>query len=347
MTMINNPNPARRKFLAMLAGAPLVIGCKNGMNVRMDGNVATKMLSDYNVAPVGQRTVDGNPCACSKIAIVDVDGVLLNRNFRGMESLGENPVALFREKLSAAAKDPAIRSIVLRINSPGGSVTASDLMRHDLQQFRRQTGKPVLVSILDVGAGGAYYLATACDMIFAHPTSVVGGVGVVINLYNMSDTLEQQNIQPTPIRAGDHVDIGSPVKRLSKDAEAIMQEIATEFHHRFRDAVTQSRPDVEAKILDGRVFSAKHAQEQGLIDGVNYFDDVVAEAKLMAGSPADTKVIMFRRTNDRALTEFDISPNSPTPIASLPLSIPGLDRANLPNFLYLWQPEPGLEIRGY
>jgi protease-4 len=345
--MTQSSKNARRRFLTLLAGAPLLFGCKNGMKVRMDGNVATKMLSDYNVAPVGQRTVDGNPCACSKIAIIDVDGVLLNRNFRGMESLGENPVALFREKLSAAAKDPAIRSVVLRINSPGGSVTASDLMRHDLQQFRRQTGKPVLVSILDVGAGGAYYLATACDLIFAHPTSVVGGVGVVINLYNMSDTLEQQNIQPTPIRAGDHVDIGSPVKKMSNDAAAIMQEIATEFHNRFRDAVTASRPNVETKILDGRVFSATHAQEQGLIDGVNYFDDVIAEAKSMAGSANDAKVIMFRRNNDRALTEFDISPNSPSPIASIPISIPGLDRANLPNFLYLWQPEPGLEIRGY
>jgi protease-4 len=345
--MTHHSYPDRRHFLAILAGAPLLIGCKNGMKVRMDGNIGTKILTDYNVTPVGQRTVDGNPCACAKIAIIDIDGVLLNRNFRGMESLGENPVALFREKLSAAAKDPAILSIVLRINSPGGSVTASDLMRHDLQEFRRLTGKPVLVSIMDVGAGGAYYIATACDMIFAHPTSVVGGVGVVINLYNMSDTLEQQNIQPTPIRAGDHIDIGSPVKKLSDDAEAIMQEIATEFHNRFRDSVMVARPNVEAKILDGRVFSATHAQEKGLIDAVNYFDDVVTEAKSMAGSPSDTKVIMFRRNNDRALTEFDISPNSPAPIASLPVSIPGLDRANLPNFLYLWQPEPGLEIRGY
>lgn len=345
--MIDDPNRNRRRFLAILASLPLWAGCKNAVKVQMDGNLATKLLSDYDVAPVGQRVVDGNPCACSKVAIIDVDGVLLNRNFRGMESLGENPVALFREKLTASAKDPAIRSIVLRINSPGGSVTASDLMRNDLLAFRRQTGKPVLVSILDVGAGGAYYIATASDMIFAHPTSVVGGVGVVINFYNMSDTLEQQNIQPTPIRAGDHVDLGSPVKRLSDDAKAIMQEIATEFHDRFRDAVLESRPDVDKKILDGRVFSATNAESQHLIDGVHYFDDVVDQAKTLGGSPSDARVVMFRRNNDRALTEFDISPNSPAPIASLPISIPGLDRANLPNFLYLWQPEPGLEIRGY
>jgi len=347
MAMIDDPNRNRRRFLAILAGLPLWAGCKNAMKVQMEGNLATKLLSDYNVAPVGQRVIDGNPRTCAKVAIIDVDGVLLNRNFRGMESLGENPVALFREKLTAAAKDSAIRSIVLRINSPGGSVTASDLMRNDLLAFRRQTGKPVLVSILDVGAGGAYYVATASDMIFAHPTSVVGGVGVVINFYNMSDTLEQQNIQPTPIRAGEHVDLGSPVKRLSDDAKAIMQEIATEFHDRFRDAVLESRPDVDKRILDGRVFSATHAQSQHLIDGVHYFDDVLDQAKMLGGSPSDARVVMFRRNNDRALTEFDISPNSPAPIASLPISIPGLDRANLPNFLYLWQPEPGLEIRGY
>ncbi len=83
-----------------------------------------------------------------------MDGVLLNRNFLGLGSADENPVALFHEKLMAAGRDPNVRAVVLRINSPGGSVTATDLMRHQLTQFRVQTGKPVLASILDGGREG-------------------------------------------------------------------------------------------------------------------------------------------------------------------------------------------------
>lgn len=338
---------SRRRWLAGAAALVCLTGCKQPLRMRMDGNVATKMLTDFNVGPVAQRVVDGHPRACQKVAIIDVDGMLLNRNFRGMESLGENPVALFREKLAAAARDPAILSVVLRINSPGGSVTASDLMREDLLRFKINSGKPVVASIIDVGAGGAYYLATACDLVCAHPTSVVGGVGVVINLYNLSDTLEQQNIQPTPIRAGQHVDLGSPIRRQSPEATELLQDIASEFHRRFCDAVIADRPAIDQQWLDGRVVSATQAEQGGLIDAVNYFDDCVAQAKSLGGASHDAKVILFRRSNDRALTELDISPNSPAPLASVPIHIPGLDRANLPHFLYLWQPEPGLEIRGY
>jgi len=333
--------------LVLLACLTVLAGCQNGMRVKMDGTVATKIVPDNSACPVGQRVVQGDPAACYKVAIIDVDGMLLNRNFKGMDSLGENPVALFHEKLNAAARDPAIRSVVLRINSPGGSVTASDLMRRDLLEFRRTTGKPVVASFLDVGAGGAYYLATASDLVFAHPTSVVGGVGVVINLYNMADTLEQQNIQATPIRIGEFTDLGSPVQRMSEDGKTIMTEIADEFHTRFCDAVVQTRPAVDQGLFDGRVFTASKAKENGFIDEVCYFDEVIREAKALSGVSQQTKVVMFRRANDRALTEFDVTPNSPQPVASIPLSIPGLDRASLPHFLYLWQPEPGLEIRGY
>jgi protease-4 len=220
-------------------------------------------------------------------------------------------------------------------------------MRRDLLQFKQTTGKPVVTSILDTGAGGAYYLATASDAIYAHPTSVVGGVGVIINIYNMSDTLEQQNIEPTPVRSGEHIDLGSPAFKLSKDGRGLLEEIANEFHGRFKDAVTYYRPNVPAKDLDGRVFTASYAKEHGFIDDVIYFDEAICEAKMLAGLGMHDRVVMFRRDNDRALTEFDITPNTPASVASIPISIPGLDRAKLPHFLYLWQPESSLESHAY
>src|SRR5262245_39438442 len=119
-----------------------------------------------------------------RIAVVDVDGVLLNREYTGFYSLGENPVALFRERLETVAADPHVKAVVVRINSPGGSVTATDILWHELQSFRHARRLPVVACLLDVAAGGGYYLATASDAIVAHPTTVTGGIGVILNLFN-------------------------------------------------------------------------------------------------------------------------------------------------------------------
>ena len=345
--------PDRNCFMVNVAGASclalllITVGCQHPIRVNMSGDLTTRLPTDNTAHPVRQRLVAGNLGVCEKIAIIDVDGMMLNRNFKGMDSLGENPVSLFHEKLGAAAADSSIKAIVLRINSPGGSVTASDIMRRELVKFRQTCGKPVVASILDVGAGGAYYLATACDYITVHPTSVVGGVGVVMNLYSLADVLPKQEIEPRTVRAGDYIDLGTPVVRFDEDGEEILDSIAKELHARFIDAVLDTRPEVDRKYLDGRIMSASQALANGFIDEVAYLDDSILRAEGLGGVTSNARVVMFRRTNDRALTEFDITPNTPSSLASLPLSIPGLDRTNLPLFLYLWQPDPGLEIRGY
>jgi protease-4 len=110
----------------------------------------------------------------AKIAMLDVDGLLLNQNLTspglwGTGSVGENPLALFDEKLQAIQADPSVCAVVLRINSPGGGVSATDMMWQELQRYRRSTGKPVVACLMDVAAGGGYYLATAADHIVAHP----------------------------------------------------------------------------------------------------------------------------------------------------------------------------------
>jgi len=145
--------------------------------------------------------VDGEPCG-AKIALVDVDGLLVNNNLVGPGSLGDNPVAAFREKLQAIAADREVAAVVVRINSPGGGVTATDLMWQELQAFRRRTGLPVVACLLDLGTGGAYYLATAADAIFAHPTTVTGGIGVIINIYNLQQTMAWVNAFNQSIKSG-------------------------------------------------------------------------------------------------------------------------------------------------
>src|SRR6516164_978355 len=169
-----------------------------------------------SVSPLIEMPVEGGcrPIKGPRVAILDVDGLLLNQNLTGPYSSGENPVDLLREKLDAVARDPGLCAVVLRINSPGGAVTATDILWQEVQAFRARTHRPVVACLMDLGCGGAYYLATASDLILAHPTSVVGGIGVILNLYNLQDTLNLFSIVSQSIKSGKNIDMGSVLDAL-------------------------------------------------------------------------------------------------------------------------------------
>ena len=144
-------------------------------DMKMTGEVSTVMRTTNAASRLASVPVYASPGQASarRICVVDVDGLLLNKNMSGLGSLGENPVALFREKLDCIAVDPSIGAIVLRINSSGGGVTATDVMSRDLEQLISQRRLPVVACLMEVATGGAYYLATGADAIVAHPTSLV------------------------------------------------------------------------------------------------------------------------------------------------------------------------------
>lgn len=324
--------------------------------VRVEATARLKPeLPVNNVGPVVSQTVaadHGADCDCEecvactpKIAVIDVDGLMMNADMTGLGSQGDNPVSLFRERLDAIKRDSNVRAVVVRINSYGGGVTATDIMWHDLQQFRECTQLPVVACILDVGAGGGYYLATASDHIVAHPTSVTGGIGVILNLYNLSLMMEHYNILTVSVKAGKNTDLGTPLKELSEEQRAILQQMANEYHEHFKQVVLNARPSLDttmASTFDGRVFTASQALNRRLIDEIGYLDNAVATAKQLAGV-CSAKVAMYHRCNDKARTPYAITPNVPLQTSAFPLSVPPLDRTKMPTFLYLWQPEPTME----
>ncbi|TWU16492.1 S49 family peptidase [Allorhodopirellula heiligendammensis] len=356
-----------------LVGGNMGLTGKMGIDgdVRMSGEMVTISRSDNTASHIQSVVIDGRAeNAGGRIAIVDVDGLILNRNFSGLNSMGENPVALFREKMRRIECDGSISAVVLRINTPGGGVTATDILAHDVTRLKQCRDIPVVACLMTTGCGGGYYLATHADQIVAHPTSVVGGIGVILNSYNMEDTLGQYNIIPVPVKSGDKIDLGSPQRTMKISEREILQAMADQFHERFIAQVQRSRGaklrqtlpplalglsdqkrDNEAvdheplsasdtnQIFDGRVWTGLQAVEQGLVDSTGYLDDAIDLAGRMAGLPVNAPVVLLRRDNDRALSEFDVTPNSPMS-SLLPISIPGLDRAKMPTFLYLWQPEP-------
>ncbi len=349
-------------------------------DINMNGTMTTVSKTDNTASPVRAVQInDKSADSQSRIAIVDVDGLLIDQNFSGFGSMGENPVALFREKMRHIESDPTISAVVLRINSPGGGVTASDMLAHQLQHLKSERNIPVVACLMTTGTGGAYYLATYADAIVAHPTSVVGGIGVILNNYNMEDTLGQFNIVSLPIKSGDKIDVGSPERMMQREERDLLQSMADEFHERFIDQVRSSRgerltvtsnvdepnlDESEAGKLDagdlasddadneatkpsdlvpfdGRVVSGLHAQKIGLVDQTGYLDDAVSLAGQMAGLSSSPALVLLRRDNDRAMSEFDVTPNVPM-TSILPIQLPGLDRSSMPTFLYLWQPDPSI-----
>lgn len=330
-----------------LACCAVVAGCRVPITVAANVRAAAGLLPVSDDGPVEPMTPPGCPVPPerTKIAVVDVDGLLLNADFTGLGALGDNPVSLFRERLDAIEADPGVAAVVVRINSPGGGVTATDIMWHDLQNFKRCTGLPVVACLLDLGAGGAYYLATAADRIVAHPTTVTGGIGVIFNHYNLQDAMAQFNVVGTPVKGGKNIDLGTPVAALGEEQRKLLQAMVDEFHQRFKDVVAQGRPEVDLELktnFDGRVFTAQQARERALIDEVGYLDNALNLARRMAGEPCP-EVVFYHRVNDPARSVYSITPNVPLQNSLIPLSVPGFDRARLPSFLYMWEPEPTME----
>jgi protease-4 len=316
-------------------------------HLRIDGPVSAEIVPTSNARPVVAMPVEGGVADCKSphVAIIDVDGLLLNTNLAGPYSAGDNPVDVFREKLDVAAADPAAVAVVVRINSPGGSVTASDIMWRDLQRFRTKTQRPVVACLMDLGTSGAYYLATASDLIVAHPTTVTGGIGVVLNLYNLEDAMNVFNIVSQAVKAGEKIDLGTVTRALKPEEESLLKEMTHEFYDRFRAVVCQQRKQVDAtdkRAFDGRVFTASRALKLGLIDQIGYLEDAVDLARERACQP-HAGAVLLHRSGDVARTPYATTPNYPIHVNLFPASLPGMERSKLPTFLYMWQPDPTLE----
>src|SRR5687767_3354892 len=158
-----------------------------------------------------ETTVDGGTRR-HKIALIELEGMLMNSRMGtgGLMGATENKVSLFKQQLDAAAADDRVEAVVLRINSPGGTVAASDLMYELVLDFKKKTGKPVIAACQDVCASGGYYIASAADEIHALPTSVVGSIGVIFETFDISPLMDKIGVRIAPVQSGPFKDLGSP-----------------------------------------------------------------------------------------------------------------------------------------
>ena len=286
-----------------------------------------------------------------RVAVIDVSGMIVNGRTPGLLSPGENPVSTFRETLDAAGADRRVKAVVIRLNTPGGAVTASDAMYRDVLRFKQQTGKPVVVLMMDVAASGGYYLACAGDEIIAYPTTVTGSIGVIIQTVSLQPALSRIGISTDAITSGPNKDAGSPFGEMTEGHREVLQGIVDEFYSRFTAVVRERRPNIPAErfaeVTDGRVVSGVAAQELGLVDTLGDLDDAFERAKALAGL-SDAKLVVYHREMEYVGSPYASAPGTlgRAPAAGgqqinlLQLNLDGsIGGLNAPaGFYYLWQP---------
>jgi protease-4 len=289
-----------------------------------------------------ERVVEGE--GDSKILLIDISGLISEkeRNTSGWLREGISIVSEVKEALKKAESDDAICGLILRINSPGGTVTASDIIHHELKLFKEKTGVRITACLMDVGASGGYYVATAADEIIAHPTTITGSIGVITLKFNVEGLLSRIGIKEETVKSADKKDILSPFRPSTPEEQKIIQAIIDSLHQRFISVVTDgrkplTRKDVE-KLADGRIYTASQAQRAKLIDRVGYLNDAIQKIKQFSGIE-NASVITYSRPGTYKGSIYSALPKAPTNIINL-ISINGQGLITPPgvHFMYLWVP---------
>lgn len=322
---MNNVYPLLGR-LCLLAAIVLQAGCLTVNLIEPSGPVKEMELSG---------TGDG------KVLLLDLSGVISAQDKEGIIPQ-PNMLATFKEELTRALKDDRIKAVVVRINSPGGTVTASDILYHELREFKTKKKVPVIASMMDVGASGGYYLAMAADNVLVHPSTVTGSIGVIMLTVNARGLLEKVGVEASAITSGPRKDMGSPFRVMTPEERGIFQSVIDSFYQRFLAVVQEGRPNLSAeqikKLADGRIYSGDQAKAAGLIDEVGYLDDAIQLAKKKAGL-TEARIVTYGRRgeyqNNIYSRLFGASPGI-TGLANLDLV--SMVRGGTPQFMYLWMP---------
>jgi protease-4 len=271
----------------------------------------------------------------ARLVLIDVTGEIGHKG--GMLTDGSVSPSGMMEVISAIDADPSIKGIVLRVNSPGGGVAATDSIHHELLALKARLNVPVVVSITGLGCSGAYYLSMVGDVIYAQPSSIVGSIGVIARMPQLGSLARKVGYSEVIVKSGPLKDMGHPLKEMPKDEREIIQGLVDNHFGNFLDAIESgrkgklSRKKLEA-LADGRVYTAKDAVANGLIDKLGYLTDAVDDLAKRCGATA-YEVISFRRGKNPQATLYAKQATTISIIDPKTLGI-----VSKPSFQYLWLP---------
>lgn len=289
------------------------------------------------VRPLKEITLEGK--GRDRILLIDLSGTISSekrRSLIGPDSEPDSLVARLKEELDKASEDKRIKAVILRINSPGGTVTACDIIHKEIVRFKEKRNVFVAACLMDIAASGGYYIANAADTIIAHPTTVTGSIGVIALKFNIKGLMDKIGIEEESVKSGDKKDIFSYWRGITEEEKKIMQGIIDALHGQFLRVIDDGRKHLSLeeikRLADGRVYTARQALDHKLIDGIGYLNDVINTCKKVTGMEK-ARVVAYHRP---AAYKNNIYSQASINIFSL-----GEDNMldYLPvQFLYLWNP---------
>jgi protease-4 len=306
---VRYPPPPRVSLLQVTLGVvfALIFVASVGFNLIL--LVAAWSLRDLEI-PLRERRYAGSSSAKDKIAVVQIDGAIME----GLLSYAE-------KQIDEAGKDDRVKAVVVRINSPGGSITASDGLHKRLSDLRdgnpdrKWKAKPLVVSMGSLAASGGYYIAMPAKHVVAERTTITGSIGVYAALPNVTDLADKWGVKLEVIKAGKMKDSGSMFKQMTPEERQVWENLVEHAYHQFLAVVEEGRPQLKGQLqkefvvqgedkqpvtrsrADGGIFTAEKAHELGLVDQIGYLEDALKEAKKLAGLGDSYKVITYDRPN--------------------------------------------------
>jgi len=249
---------------------------------------------------ITEETVQSQRGAKGKIAVLEIAGII-----HADGGLDNASVQTVTSQLDRAISDPAVRAVVLEMNTPGGGVTASDEIYHAVRKVKNHN-IPVVTCMRSVCASGGYYIASAADHIVASPTTMTGSIGVLIPQISYTELLDKVGVKKQPVTSGEMKNMFSGgVERNAEQKEKrrqYIQGLVDQTFKRFLRVVVRGRSEYDsiqdaenAQFADGRVLLAADAKEQGLVDQLGYFDNAVKKARELGNAPK-AKVIRYKKT---------------------------------------------------
>lgn len=253
--------------------------------------------------------------ASAKIAVVNIDGIITSRE---MDQSGYSMVDVIKAQLKRAEEDHKIKAVILKVDSPGGEVLASDDISRAIKDFQMQSRKPVIASMGSLAASGGYYVSAPCQWIVANELTITGSIGVIMSTWNYRGLMNKVGLQPFTFKSGKFKDMLSGSREpeeITPEEKEMVQKLINETYDKFKSVVAEGRERAYEKnkkegtalahnwedYADGRVLSGKEAQHLGFVDQLGDFDDAADRAKEIAGV-SDANLVEYRVRYD--LSDF-------------------------------------------
>lgn len=288
---------------------------------------------DDETGNLNERFVAGDKRAEDKVAVISIEGVILEGD------------GFVKQQIDKVRKDNNVKAVVIRVDSPGGTVTGSDYLYHHLSKLREERGLPMVVSMGGMAASGGYYVSMAVgdqpDSIFAEPTCSTGSIGVIIPHYDFTGLMKEYGVKDDSIATHDRKQMLSMTREMSEEHRQIIQAHINSMFARFKDIIKAGRPafkdngDALDKLATGEIFTSQQALDNKLIDKIGFIEDAIDRAIEMASLNKDKTLVVGYKRPSTLLNELSGLSQAPRGSAATGPSLAQLLDLSAPRAWYL------------